>query len=236
MSDRIRCSACGAESCASGASEKAVCDLTAQLEKARETIAGTQQTQIAGLEVQLASWTERESAICPEDVGFEEYIKALKERIDELRKQLAESDTAQSGKLLRIGELGKRLAKKDAAISNFISQRDVVVRKMLCQDLQIADLKAQLERCDKVAQQNADLNTELDRAYIRNDRLKEENIDARARNEMFKAQLNKARCLLKMAQCPNCDGSGAYPDRYVNPEQCRWCNERKAILEMEDKP
>jgi DNA repair exonuclease SbcCD ATPase subunit len=33
--------------------------------------------RIAELEAELAKWEEREGAVCPEDVGFDEYIKVL---------------------------------------------------------------------------------------------------------------------------------------------------------------
>lgn len=38
-------------------------------------------------------------------------------------------------------------------------------------------------------------------------------------------KLNNAMQLLEVAQCPECDGSGAYPDQYGEPVQCRWCYE-----------
>lgn len=33
--------------------------------------------QIKELEAELAKWEEREGAVCPEDVGFDEYIRTL---------------------------------------------------------------------------------------------------------------------------------------------------------------
>ena len=46
------------------------------------------------------------------------------------------------------------------------------------------------------------------------------------------------RDLLKMAKCPNCDGSGAIPhqvaDQEWEAEQCQWCDEVKQILETGD--
>ena len=41
----------------------------------------------------------------------------------------------------------------------------------------------------------------------------------------------RMRCLLKVAVCPACDGSGAiphgpYPDGSWEAEQCQWCDER----------
>lgn len=42
--------------------------------------------------------------------------------------------------------------------------------------------------------------------------------------------------LLIVAQCPCCDGSGAYPDHYGEAVQCQWCYERNLIIkEYEDK-
>ena len=53
-------------------------------------------------------------------------------------------------------------------------------------------------------------------------------------------EINAAVALLKVAKCPECDGSGAYMERtgtdefgdaVGEPRQCQWCAERDALLQ-----
>lgn len=43
--------------------------------------------RIAELTAQVESITEREAAVCPEDVPFDEYIKSLQKRVESLRRE-----------------------------------------------------------------------------------------------------------------------------------------------------
>ncbi len=44
-------------------------------------------------------------------------------------------------------------------------------------------------------------------------------------------RLKVANTLLPFAICPECDGSGSYPDPADGQQtQCRWCHERSLIL------
>lgn len=45
------------------------------------------------LKDKLEDWENREGAICPEDVGFEEYIKAQAERIEKLKKYIQHKES-----------------------------------------------------------------------------------------------------------------------------------------------
>ena len=49
-------------------------------------------------------------------------------------------------------------------------------------------------------------------------------------NEKLQAQLEAVRLLLEMAQCPQCNGDGAYYDGMGEVHQCQWCYERKAAI------
>jgi hypothetical protein len=49
--------------------------------------------------------------------------------------------------------------------------------------------------------------------------------------EIEKAEYDTLIALLSVAQCPACDGSGAYHDVYGDPVQCQWCFERDQIIE-----
>ncbi len=46
-------------------------------------------------------------------------------------------------------------------------------------------------------------------------------------------EIERLRGLLKVAKCPNCDGSGGIPHQVGNgeweQEQCQWCDEVKAL-------
>ena len=49
------------------------------------------------------------------------------------------------------------------------------------------------------------------------------------------ALLDEAIALLRVADCPNCDGSGGIPrqvaDEQWELEQCQWCDELHSLLE-----
>ena len=47
-------------------------------------------SQLAEKEREINSWEEREAAICPEDVGFEEHIKSLRARLEEAERRAEE--------------------------------------------------------------------------------------------------------------------------------------------------
>jgi len=51
---------------------------------------------------------------------------------------------------------------------------------------------------------------------------------------MVEIMSNKARGLLEVAKCPQCDGSGAYYDSGGEPCQCQWCFERKEVLNFDN--
>ena len=52
-----------------------------------------QERKTADLESQLHQWQEREAAVCPEDVGFEEYIKALQSQLQQEREKRKEAES-----------------------------------------------------------------------------------------------------------------------------------------------
>ena len=62
------------------------------------------------LQAQLTEWTEKEATCCPEDVGFEEYIKALQARIGELGQGVIERDSIIGRHKHRIDGLEKEVA------------------------------------------------------------------------------------------------------------------------------
>ena len=41
--------------------------------------------------------------------------------------------------------------------------------------------------------------------------------------------------MLEIANCPNCDGSGAYHDNYGEVCQCQFCHERDGFLASQNK-
>ncbi len=49
------------------------------------------------------------------------------------------------------------------------------------------------------------------------------------------AEIERLQGLLKVAKCPNCDGSGAMPHQVADgeweAEQCQWCDETKGLKE-----
>ena len=48
-------------------------------------------------------------------------------------------------------------------------------------------------------------------------------------------EIKRLQGLLKVAKCPNCDGSGAMPHQVADgeweAEQCQWCDETKGLKE-----
>lgn len=63
-----------------------------------------QERKTVDLESQLHQWQEREAAVCPEDVGFEEYIKALQSQLQQEREKRKEAE-AENTKLLKEGTI-----------------------------------------------------------------------------------------------------------------------------------
>jgi hypothetical protein len=53
--------------------------------------------------------------------------------------------------------------------------------------------------------------------------------------DALKTDYDALRALLRVAKCPNCDGSGSIPHQVGEgeweQEQCQWCDERAAIDE-----
>jgi hypothetical protein len=60
---------------------------------------------------ELDRWREREAAVCPEDVGFDEYIKALIENRDKLSIRVTEAEQKVAELMAERNELTERLAK-----------------------------------------------------------------------------------------------------------------------------
>ena len=46
----------------------------------------------------------------------------------------------------------------------------------------------------------------------------------------MQATITELTTLLKVAECPQCDGSGAYYGQMGDIHQCQWCDERAELL------
>lgn len=91
-----------------------------------------QERKTADLESQLHQWQELEAAVCPEDVGFEEYIKALQSQLQQERekRQQAEADNAGIDAKYRnaIGVIEKAILDGNINYMGFQNQIDAFIQ------------------------------------------------------------------------------------------------------------
>jgi DNA repair exonuclease SbcCD ATPase subunit len=145
-------------------------------------VVGSMVVEIDRLRKELDDWTEREAAICPEDVGFEELIEQLRKELAEVRerlrnshddyaeacKEVEESDKERERLRQAVEGVREKLQNAKKRCIELVIERDQVRRRLSWAREEIERRDLALQDCHEGNHDQAKLRKELAEACSEN--------------------------------------------------------------------